>query len=95
MSSRHWVVKVGLEAQEADREGAAHREMVERIEKLHMEVRSVITVGPRVLVVEPQPIVNVEVLAGRLAVWPGVAYARAVLRSDAGASAPAWVSGVS
>lgn len=87
MSSRHWVVKVGLEAQAVDPEGAVHRELVERIEKLDMEVRSVIAVGRLVLLVEPQPIVNIEALAERLSVWPGVAYARAVLRSDMGTSA--------
>jgi len=87
MSNRHWVVKVGLEAQAADLEAAAQRDLIERIEKLHMEVRSVIAIGSRVLVVEPQPIVDIEALAVRIAAWPGVSYARAVLRDDAGANA--------
>jgi hypothetical protein len=87
MSTEHWVVKVGLEPQAAHPEGAARRELVERIEKLHMEVQSVIAVGPLVLLVEPQRVVNIDSLAERLSVWPGVAYARAVLRSDVGTSA--------
>lgn len=78
----HWVVKVGLEAVGGEPSPATHDQIAERIAELHLEVQSVIAAGPRVLVVEPLPVANVEGLAERLAAWPGIAYARAVLRSD-------------